>query len=73
MTIILFSWPWGKMIHEKNLKQKISCHCPFKNRILTLKLQKLRSSFLLLYPYPGFFLTDVLDQTVKKYFFSFSF
>ncbi len=24
---------WGKVIHEKNLKQKISCHCPFKLHI----------------------------------------
>jgi len=23
-SIRLFSWAWGKMIHEKNLKQKIS-------------------------------------------------
>jgi hypothetical protein len=43
-----------------------------KNRILTLELQKLRSSFLLLYPYPGFFLTAVLDQTVKIFFFFYS-
>ncbi len=21
---------WGKVIHEKNLKQKVSWHCPFK-------------------------------------------
>jgi hypothetical protein len=25
---------WGKMIHEKNMKQKISCHCPFKYKPL---------------------------------------
>jgi hypothetical protein len=24
MTLVLFSGAWGKMIHEKNLKQKIS-------------------------------------------------
>jgi hypothetical protein len=24
----LFSVAWGKMIHEKNLKQKILWHCP---------------------------------------------
>jgi hypothetical protein len=29
MALLLFSGTWGKMIHEKNLKQKISCHCPF--------------------------------------------
>ncbi len=27
---MLLSVAWGKVIHEKNLKQKISWHCPFK-------------------------------------------
>jgi hypothetical protein len=31
MTLVLFSGARGKMIHEKNLKQKISWHCSFKN------------------------------------------
>jgi hypothetical protein len=30
MTLMLFLGAWGKMIHEKNLKQKMSWHCPFK-------------------------------------------
>ncbi len=30
MILMLFSGAWGKVIHEKNLKQKISWHCPFK-------------------------------------------
>ncbi len=30
MNLMLFPGAWGKVIHEKNLKQKISCHCPFK-------------------------------------------
>ncbi len=25
-----YSGVWGKLIHEKNQKQKISWHCPFK-------------------------------------------
>ncbi len=29
MILRLSSGAWGKVIHEKNLKQKISCHCPF--------------------------------------------
>ncbi len=29
MILMLFSGAWGKVIHEKNLKQKISWHCPF--------------------------------------------
>ncbi len=32
MNLMLFSWAWGKVIHEKILKQKISWHCPFKSR-----------------------------------------
>ncbi len=30
MILMLLSGTWGKVIHEKNLKQKISWHCPFK-------------------------------------------
>jgi hypothetical protein len=26
-----YSGAWGKLIHEKNLKRKISWHCPFKS------------------------------------------
>jgi hypothetical protein len=36
MTLMLFSGAWGKIIHETNLKQKISCHCPFK--VVTIPL-----------------------------------
>jgi hypothetical protein len=28
---MLLSGAWGKVIHEKNQKQKISRHCPFKH------------------------------------------
>ncbi len=28
--MVLYSGAWGKLIHEKNQKQKISWHCPFK-------------------------------------------
>jgi hypothetical protein len=28
MTLMFFSGAWGRMIHEKNLKKKISRHCP---------------------------------------------
>ncbi len=30
MILMLLSGAWGKVIHEKNLKQKILWHCPFK-------------------------------------------
>jgi hypothetical protein len=30
MNLLFFSGAWGKVIHEKNLKQKISWHCPLK-------------------------------------------
>ncbi len=29
-ALIRYSGAWGKLIHEKNLKSKISWHCPFK-------------------------------------------
>ncbi len=31
-ALMVYSGPWGKLIHEKNQKQKISWHCPFKTR-----------------------------------------
>ncbi len=31
MILMLLSGAWGKVIHEKNLKQKISWHCPFNS------------------------------------------
>jgi hypothetical protein len=36
MTLMLFSGAWGKIIHEKNLKQKISWHCPYKEFTVTV-------------------------------------
>ncbi len=30
IILMFLSGAWGKVIHEKNLKQKISWHCPFK-------------------------------------------
>ncbi len=32
MILRLISGAWGKVIHEKNLKQKISWHCPFNKQ-----------------------------------------
>ncbi len=29
-ALMVYSGAWGKLIHEKNLKSKISWHCPFK-------------------------------------------
>ncbi len=31
---MVFSGAWGKLIHEKNQKQKILWHCPFKLCVL---------------------------------------
>ncbi len=36
MILMLLSGAWGKVIHEKNLKQKISWHCPFKKKNMAL-------------------------------------
>ncbi len=37
MILTLFSGAWGKMIHVKSLKQKISWHCPFKTSLIVRK------------------------------------
>jgi hypothetical protein len=29
-ALMVYLGAWGKLIHEKNQKQKISWHCPFK-------------------------------------------
>ncbi len=31
---MVYSGAWGKLIHEKNQKSKISWHCPFKSVVL---------------------------------------
>ncbi len=33
MILMSLSGAWGKVIHEKNLKQQISWHCPFKRAL----------------------------------------
>jgi hypothetical protein len=30
---MVYSEDWGKLIHEKNQKSKISWHCPFKGTV----------------------------------------
>jgi hypothetical protein len=32
-VLMKFSWAWGKPIHEKNLKSKISWHSPIKETL----------------------------------------
>ncbi len=39
---MLFSGAWGKMIHEKNLKQKISWHSPFKIKDTAFEIRQQR-------------------------------
>ncbi len=36
MALMVYSGACGKLIHEKNLKSKISWHCPFKYRKLVI-------------------------------------
>ncbi len=41
---MVYSGAWGKLIHEKNQKQKISWHCPFKlilAFLINIKVEKL--------------------------------
>ncbi len=37
MTQMLFSGAWGKVVHQINLKQKISWHCPFKYKLPNMR------------------------------------
>ncbi len=39
-----YSGAWGKMFHEKNMKSKISWHCPFKLPFACTKLYKVKSA-----------------------------
>ncbi len=34
-TLVVYSGAWGKLIHKKNQKSKISWHCPFKPSSVT--------------------------------------
>ncbi len=33
MAVLVYSDAWGKLIHEKNQKSKISWHCPFNKHL----------------------------------------
>ncbi len=37
---MVYSGAWGKLIHEKNQKQKISWHCPFKETAVLEKAKE---------------------------------
>jgi hypothetical protein len=39
-----YSGAWGELIHEKNLKSKISWHCPFKLPFACKKLYKVKTA-----------------------------
>ncbi len=43
MAQIVYSGAQGKLIHEKNLKSKISWHCPFKGIYCSVPLPSLES------------------------------
>ncbi len=40
---MVYSGAWGKLIHEKNQKQKISWHCPFQ--VWNDSLQTFKNSY----------------------------
>ncbi len=52
MILMLLSEAWGKVIHEKNLKQKILWHCPFKILDLCIKIWFVTSWFVKRYKGP---------------------
>jgi hypothetical protein len=52
INLLLFSGAWGKMIHVKNLNEKIDGHCPFdrffvgKNNANAAKMFTVHACFL---------------------------
>ncbi len=40
-----YSGAGGKLIHEKNQKQKISWHCPFKQSVVRINWKKIFKKF----------------------------
>jgi hypothetical protein len=46
MALMGYSEAWGKLIHEKNLKSKISWHCPFKLPFAHTKLYIVKATDL---------------------------
>jgi hypothetical protein len=40
-ALLVYSGAWGKLIHEKNKKSKISGHCPFKSRGVFLRYSEI--------------------------------
>ncbi len=43
-----YSGAGGKLIHEKNQKQKISWHCPFKGYVNGPKQKTIQTNFCIL-------------------------
>ncbi len=39
-ALMVYSGDWGKLIHEKNQKSKISRHCPFKGTVVHVTYDK---------------------------------
>ncbi len=67
-----YSGAWGKLIHEKNQKQKISWHCPFKeprNRFRSIDSARLGMVPELLKSFTNSGSDqDILNQNCKKLF-----
>jgi hypothetical protein len=45
-ALLVYSGAWGKLIHEKNQKSKISWHCPFKDIPVLLSNNPARQHYL---------------------------
>jgi hypothetical protein len=39
-ALMVYSRAWGKLIHEKNQKSKISWHCPFIGIVIAVSVQR---------------------------------
>jgi hypothetical protein len=49
-ALMVYSGAWGKLIHEKNQKQKISWHCPFKRFYKSRRKRYQENFYLYFYP-----------------------
>ncbi len=49
MALTVYSGAWGKMIHDKNQKQKISWHCPFNENFDFCKKKVYPKCFILIF------------------------
>jgi hypothetical protein len=66
-ALLVYSGAWGKLIHEKNQKEKISRHCPFLMD-LEIKTQSTLLYSMLHYRRYGWFFLQLLSLNIRSIF-----